>query len=156
MQPGGVPFVRSVCSHLPYCQSPGFAFRVWRRRRAQGRWFAHLRTVRDLQALAPSGFESAISELLRRQGFRDIELCGRARDVGADIRANHQGRPIIVQCKRYADQVRVDSPAMQRFLGGADGHVLVERANLRIERLGIDQPAAYLNTGCSYGASERL
>jgi restriction system protein len=108
----------AVIAGLAALPAAWFAFRVWRRRRARERWFAHLRTVRDLQALSPSGFENAVSELLRRQGFRDVELVGGTGDIGADIRAKDpKGRPVIVQCKRYADQVQVDSPAMQRFLG---------------------------------------
>src|SRR5262249_59702286 len=108
----------AVIAALAALPATWFAFRAWRRRRARERWFAHLRTVRDLQAQSPSGFENAISELLRRQGFRDVDLVGGAGDIGADIRAKDpKGRPIIVQCKRYADQVHVDSPAIQRFLG---------------------------------------
>jgi restriction system protein len=63
-------------------------------------------------------FEQYVAGLMRRTGFRTVQVTGQAADLGADITASApDGRRVVVQCKRYAGSV--GSPHVQRLNGTA-------------------------------------
>lgn len=87
----------------------------WRRRRKRLR---RTRTLVGLLALTPGDFEVAIGELFRSLGYQRLRRVGGAGDLGVDLEGyDPDGRAVIVQCKRYASQNRIGSPAIQSFLG---------------------------------------
>ncbi|MGW0223375.1 restriction endonuclease [Streptomyces tendae] len=84
------------------------------------------------EELSPDEFEEAIADLCRRDGCTEVEVVGGAGDLGADVLAvAPDGRRVVIQCKRYADDNKVGSQDLQRFGGtcftvhGADVAVLV-------------------------------
>lgn len=84
------------------------------------------------EGLSPEEFEAAIADLCRRDGCTEVEVVGGAGDLGADVLAvAPDGRRVVIQCKRYADDNKVGSQDLQRFGGtcftvhGADVAVLV-------------------------------
>lgn len=89
--------------------------RRWRRRRNPQR---RTRTLVGLLALSPGDFELAIGELFRSLGYQQLRQVGGAGDLGVDLEGfDPDGRPVIVQCKRYGLRNRIGSPAIQSFLG---------------------------------------
>ena len=63
-------------------------------------------------------FEQYVAGLMRRTGFRAVQVTGQAADLGADITAaTPDGRRVVVQCKRYSGSV--GSPHVQRLNGTA-------------------------------------
>jgi HJR/Mrr/RecB family endonuclease len=87
----------------------------WRQRRTR---LQRTRTLDGLLALTPADFELAIGELFRSLGYQRLRRVGGAGDLGVDlIGCDSDGRPVIVQCKRYGFTNRVGSPAIQTFLG---------------------------------------
>ncbi|MGW3622720.1 restriction endonuclease [Streptomyces sp. NPDC000880] len=65
-------------------------------------------------------FEEHIAELLRRDGCTDVVVRGGHGDRGVDITGRTaDGRPLVVQCKRFAPHNSVTSPDIQKFLGAA-------------------------------------
>jgi restriction system protein len=94
------------------------------RRRVADRRARHARQARlDAQvdstdAMSGPDFERLVARLMRRDGFTDVRIPGGAGDLGADVVGRDgKGRLVVVQCKRYAQQRRVSSPEMQKFLG---------------------------------------
>lgn len=70
--------------------------------------------------LTPDEFQDLIAELLKAEGFTNVEVTGRPNDGGVDIAA-HSNRAFsagkyIVQCKKYHYQ-RVTSGEVQAFYG---------------------------------------
>lgn len=121
-------------------------------RAARLREIANLETV---DAMGGAEFEALTAELLRRDGYRSVQVVGRAGDRGVDVVAvSADGRRIAVQCKRQkkpvgSDRVRNLIGAMHSGYAGhlcvlvtsstftgpaiaeADGHlVLLDRAGL--------------------------
>nr|BFD96364.1 hypothetical protein KitaXyl93_77240 [Kitasatospora sp. Xyl93] len=75
-------------------------------------------------------FEEAIADLLRRDGHNQVDVSGRAGDLGADVTAvTELGSKIVVQCKRYGRTRPVGSPDVQRFAGTC---FAVHRADLAL------------------------
>ena len=73
--------------------------------------------------LSPSEFEREVASLLATQGYRDVTVIGGTGDLGVDIRCYDQdGNLVVVQCKRYAPNRRVGSPAIQQFMAMALHH----------------------------------
>jgi hypothetical protein len=71
-----------------------------------------------LLGLTPRQFESAVAVLLRKRGYRDVQLVGGAGDRGVDIRCrDRDGHLVIVQCKRYSPNRPIGDPAIQHFFG---------------------------------------
>ncbi|WP_328673857.1 restriction endonuclease [Streptomyces sp. NBC_00322] len=65
-------------------------------------------------------FEEHIAALLRRDGCTDVVVRGGGGDRGVDITGRTpDGRPLVVQCKRFAPHNSVTSPDIQKFLGAA-------------------------------------
>ena len=73
--------------------------RLWRL--AAGR---RLRAARCLR-LSGEEFEAYCADVLRDNGFRQVELTPMGGDQGVDILAVYQGESWAVQCKNYADAV---------------------------------------------------
>ncbi len=91
---------------------------------AGGLWYLRwwLRRPRPLtggiDAMTGPQFEQYVAGLMRRTGFRAVQITGGAADLGADITATSaDGRRVVVQCKRYAGSV--GSPHVQRLNGTA-------------------------------------
>ena len=75
-------------------------------------------TLEDLLALSPGEFEDEVARLLERQGFQDVQRVGGAGDLGVDIVCRAEaGNLVAVQCKRYAPDNPIRSPAIQTFFG---------------------------------------
>jgi restriction system protein len=74
--------------------------------------------VPDHDALSPDEFERAIADLCIRDGCAEVEVVGGAGDLGADVLAvAPDGRRLVIQCKRYAEDNKVGSEELQRFGG---------------------------------------
>lgn len=74
--------------------------------------------LEDLLALSPGEFEDEVARLLESQGYRDVQRVGGAGDLGVDIVCRDDaGNLVAVQCKRYAPDNPIRSPAMQTFYG---------------------------------------
>lgn len=72
----------------------------------------------DIDTMTGPEFEQYVAGLMRRTGFRAVQVTGQAADLGADITASApDGRRVVVQCKRYAGSV--GSPHVQRLNGTA-------------------------------------
>ncbi|WP_432132888.1 restriction endonuclease [Streptomyces tendae] len=70
------------------------------------------------EELSPDEFEEAIADLCRRDGCTEVAVVGGAGDLGADVLATApDGRRVVIQCKRYADDNKVGSQDLQRFGG---------------------------------------
>jgi restriction system protein len=87
-------------------------------------WLRHrhapirVETIGELLVLTPTEFEEAIAQSLRDRGYRQVERCGGAGDLGVDITARDpNGLSIAVQCKRYTPGRRVASREIQLFIG---------------------------------------
>ncbi|MER5463315.1 restriction endonuclease [Streptomyces sp. NPDC002668] len=73
-----------------------------------------------IDAMNGSEFEEHIAGLLRRDGCTDVVVRGGHGDRGVDITGRTpDGRPVVVQCKRFAPHNSVTSPDVQKFLGAA-------------------------------------
>jgi len=69
-------------------------------------------------AMTPTQFEELTGKALEAMGYQEMKVSGGAGDLAADLHGkDHQGRSVIVQCKRYAPGNRVGSPALQQFIG---------------------------------------
>lgn len=94
------------------------AIAMWRRRRSRRRTI--LTTLAGLLALDPTGFEHAVADIYRAAGLRNARVVGGAGDLAIDIDGREpSGRPVVIQCKRYAPGYRIGSPEVQKFLGMA-------------------------------------
>lgn len=84
----------------------------------------HTPNVGPLLALTPQEFEKRIAELLRRQGYRDVQVVGGSGDLAADIicRTAHRQGLLVVQCKRYDPSHKVGSREIQTFIGMVTVH----------------------------------
>lgn len=86
--------------------------------RAGLRAFPRVHALSEFLALTPDQFEMAVGDLLSQAGFRQMRLVGGPGDLGADLLCRDaSGRPVVVQCKRYAPEKRVGSQAVQTFIG---------------------------------------
>lgn len=75
-------------------------------------------TLAQLLRLSPREFEERIASLFEAMGYVEPQITGRANDRGADIICKDEwGRRIVIQCKRYAPNRKVGSPAVQAVAG---------------------------------------
>ncbi|AKG43756.1 restriction endonuclease [Streptomyces xiamenensis] len=87
-------------------------------------------TVAALDILSWREFEEHVAWLCRRDGCGQVEVTGRAGDLGADVTALlPDGRRLVVQCKQYRADRSVGSADMQKFLGTVYQH---HRADLAV------------------------
>jgi restriction system protein len=74
------------------------------------------RNIAVTDAMSGPAFEQYVARLMRRSGFRRVQVCGGSGDRGADVIAyTGDGRRVVVQCKRYTGAV--GDPHLQRFNG---------------------------------------
>lgn len=99
------------------------------------------RHISSADGLTGPQFERWFARLLTRSGFTDVEVCGGAGDLGADVIATSpRGDRAVFQCKRYGRNRNVSSGEVQKFAGtcrtihGADIAAIVTTA-------GFSQPA---------------
>lgn len=121
------------------------------------REIAHLA---DVDAMTGSQFEHLVAELLRRDGYRSVEVVGRTGDRGVDVTArSRDGRRIAVQCKRQSRPVGADR--VRNLIGAVhssySGHVGVlvtsttftgparSESQDRLVLVGRDQLAAWMD-----------
>ncbi|MFF2200985.1 restriction endonuclease [Streptomyces sp. NPDC058145] len=65
-------------------------------------------------------FEQHIAKLLRRDGCTNVVVQGGHGDRGVDvIGLTPDGRRLVVQCKRFAPYLSINSSEMQKFIGAA-------------------------------------
>ncbi|MGW0281844.1 restriction endonuclease [Streptomyces sp. NPDC003236] len=65
-------------------------------------------------------FEQHVAKLLRRDGCTNVVVQGGHGDRGVDvIGLMPDGRRLVVQCKRFAPYLSINSAAMQKFIGAA-------------------------------------
>ncbi|HEX2315366.1 MAG TPA: restriction endonuclease [Thermomonospora sp.] len=84
-----------------------------RRRRALFEANCHLERI-DLMTGAQ--FEHHVAELLRRDGFRAVQVVGRTADRGVDVTARApDGALVAVQCKRWKNNVGAQE--VRNFIG---------------------------------------
>ena len=75
-------------------------------------------TLDDIQLLTGKQFEVLVAELMTCQGYTQVQVVGRSRDLCVDIEAlGHRGEPLVVQCKRYSAKKKIVSKEMQAFYG---------------------------------------
>jgi restriction system protein len=71
--------------------------------------------TQDILNLDPYDFEQLVGELLRRQGFSNVNVIGRSCDRGVDVLAKGPGEEVyIIQCKRYRPGNNIGSSPIQR------------------------------------------
>lgn len=74
------------------------------------------RSISSTDGMTGPQFERWLARLLARTGFTEIENCGGAGDMGADVIAmSPEGVRVVFQCKRYSKNV--PSGDVQRFGG---------------------------------------
>ncbi|MFG2603013.1 restriction endonuclease [Streptomyces sp. NPDC048514] len=112
---------------------------------------AYEHTAAEYGELDPDGFERAVADLCVRGDCRDVEVVGGAGDLGADVTAvTPDGRRMVIQCKRYAEENKVGSQDMQRFGGTcftvheADVAVLVTTSDFTAPALDYAQQSGIL------------
>jgi hypothetical protein len=100
--------------------------------------------VQQFLALSPTGFEIAVGDLLTARGYRNVSLTGGAGDLAVDLTATSpRGRSVAVQCKRYAPQIKIGSPEIQKFIGMTTTHHKVDEA-IFVTTSTFTRPAAQL------------
>ncbi len=72
----------------------------------------------DMDLMEGCEFELYCAELLRKNGFQEVELTRASGDYGVDILAEKDGVTYAIQCKRYQSPVGVK--AVQEAYSGRD------------------------------------
>lgn len=97
-----------------------------RRREQQRQWAwqqAQIKAVRAAEIatdhqMNARQFEEAVAYLCERDGCTQVQVVGKAGDLGADVLATApDGRRIVLQCKRYTLGNQVSGPDLQKFGG---------------------------------------
>jgi hypothetical protein len=84
-------------------------------------------TVDDFLDMTPREFETAVGQVLGRHGYR-LRLTGGPGDLAADLTGSDpDGRPTVVQCKRYAPGHPVGSREVQLLIAMGVRHHQAER-----------------------------
>lgn len=76
------------------------------------------RSFREYDGLEGHDFEYYCAELLKRRGFREVEVTRGSGDYGVDILAERDGVTYAIQCKSYTAPVGVK--AVQEAYAGRD------------------------------------
>lgn len=88
------------------------ARRAWRLQLIQSR------EITRYGSMSPPEFERALAVMCARDGCTDVEVTGKAGDLGADVIARSPtGTKVVLQAKRYSETNKVTSPDLQRFGG---------------------------------------
>jgi restriction system protein len=84
-------------------------------------------SVDEFLAMTPREFETAVGQILGRQGYR-LAVTGGPGDLAADLAGTDpDGRPTVVQCKRYAPGRPVGSRDVQLLIAMGVRHHNAER-----------------------------
>ena len=75
-------------------------------------------TLEELDMMEGHDFEHAVADLLRHNGWRDVQVTQGSGDYGIDILARHRNVRYAIQCKRYKNTVGVK--AVQEVAIGTD------------------------------------
>lgn len=75
-------------------------------------------TIDELDVMEGHDFEYAVAELLRYNGWRDVEVTQGSGDYGIDILARRMNVKYAIQCKRYNKPV--SNKAVQEAAAGTD------------------------------------
>ena len=75
-----------------------------------------------------NAFQDFVAELLKSDGFSDVEVTGKSGDQGGDILANKNEKKYVFQVKRYSIDNKVSNSAVQE----ANGAVPYYDANIGI------------------------
>lgn len=89
-------------------------------------------------------FERYCADLLRRNGFHDVRVCGRSGDGGVDVLARKGWRLYAIQCKCYSHPV--DVKAVQEINAGMEkynANIGVVMTNNRFTRAAIKAAQDY-------------
>lgn len=120
------------------------AFIVWRWWRGQQTRRISARTLGELRSLTPTQFERFIAQLLQDLGYQQVKHTGGPGDLAADIICRDgDGFLTAVQCKRYAPDHHVGSPAVQQFIGMMTVHHHADRG-IYVTTSSFTQPAINL------------
>jgi restriction endonuclease Mrr len=80
-----------------------------------------MRSPSEVKNLTPRQFEEFVAETLAQLGFTDVILTPRSGDGGKDVIASHQinGIPLsfYFECKKYADDNRIQLETLRALLG---------------------------------------
>jgi restriction system protein len=72
--------------------------------------------VADTARMSGKEFELYVrDQLMRLEGYANVEMTRESGDMGADLVVRHNGKIIVIQCKRYAGAVGLQ--AVQEVLG---------------------------------------
>lgn len=99
----------------------------------------------DFWSLTPAQFEQLVAQMLVQQGYTNVQVCGGAGDLGADVTAQlpDSGGLAVAQCKRYAPDHKVGSPEIQQFIGMVYTHHGAQQA-IYVSTGGFTEPAIEL------------
>ena len=64
-----------------------------------------------------NAFQDFVAELLKSNGFSDVEVTGKSGDQGGDILANKNEKKYVFQAKRYSIDNKVSNSAVQEAYG---------------------------------------
>ncbi len=73
-----------------------------------------------LMSLSPAQFEDAIAIMYRQLGYA-VTQTAISNDFGRDAIVNKEGKKYLVECKRYAVDVPIGRPALQKFYAAMVG-----------------------------------
>lgn len=110
--------------------------RAWRSEEAVR---AGHRTLAEVDVMTGTEFEDLVAGLCRRDGCTEVRRVGGSHDNGADVVGRlPDGRPMVVQCKRYAPHSSIVSREVRDLLGAKvhfTAEVAVFVATTRFSRL---------------------
>ena len=98
-----------------------------------------LARLRDVDRMSGTQFEHWCALLLRRNGFKRVEVVGKANDQGADIIAHKFFRKYVIQCKCYHG--KLGNKPVQEVNAAVEiyrGQVAVVMTNSHFTKGGID------------------
>lgn len=73
-------------------------------------------SMNELDAMNGREFEIACAEILKANGFTNVEITQSTRDYGVDILARFNGEDYAIQCKCYSR--KLDNAPVQEVVGG--------------------------------------
>lgn len=73
-------------------------------------------SISNIDVMTGPQFEAFCGELLKQNGFRDVQVMGGSGDQGVDIIAKKEGLRYAIQCKRYSSKLG-NTPVQEVFAG---------------------------------------
>jgi len=73
-------------------------------------------SIFDADRLDGTEFENFMCEVLKANGFTNVEVIGQAGDQGADLLAKKDGEELVIQAKRYSIDRKVTNSAVQEVV----------------------------------------